>query len=61
MKLLTPADLSALTGLNYAKSLVLIKSMNHLQIGNRYFVSMTTLKKFLDPAVPMLIEEDNEK
>lgn len=60
MKLLTPADISALTGLNYAKSLMLIKSMNHLQIGNRYFVSMTTLKKFLDPDVPMLIEEEEK-
>ena len=61
MKMLTPYQVAEITGLPYAKSLLLIKSTNHIQINNRYYVSETTLRKFLNPDTPMLIEEENEK
>lgn len=57
MKMLTPYQVAEITGLSYAKSLLLIKSTNHIQINNRYYVSETTLRKFLNPDTPMLIEE----
>ena len=59
MKMLTPYDVAAITGLPYAKALFLIKSMNHIQMGNRYYVSETTLRAFLNPATPILIKEEN--
>ena len=58
MKLLTPQQISKITGLPYSKALLLIKNMNHLQINNRYYVSESTLRAFLNPDTPMLIEED---
>lgn len=58
MKMLTPYDVAAITGLPYAKALLLIKSMNHIQIGSRYYVSQTTLTAFLNPSTPILIEEE---
>ncbi len=58
MKMLTPYDVAAITGLPYAKALLLIKSMNHIQIGNRYYVSEKTLTAFLNPSTPILIEEE---
>ncbi len=58
MKMLTPYDIVKITGLPYAKALLLIKSTNHIQIKNRYYVSETTLKAFLNPDTPILIEED---
>lgn len=61
MKMLTPYQVAEITGLPYAKALMIIKSTNHIQINNRYYVSETTLRKFLNPDTPMLIEEDNEK
>ena len=61
MKMLTPYQVAEITGLSYAKALVLIKSTNHIQINNRYYVSETTLRKFLNPDTPMLIEEEEEK
>lgn len=61
MKMLTPYQVAEVTGLPYAKALVIIKSTNHIQIGNRYYVSETTLRKFLNPDTPMLIEEEEEK
>ena len=61
MKMLTPYQVAEITGLTYAKALVLIKSTNHIQINNRYYVSETTLRKFLNPDTPMLIEEEEEK
>lgn len=57
MKMLTPYQVAEITGLSYAKSLLLIKSTNHIQINNRYYVSETTLRNFLNPDTPMLIEE----
>jgi len=58
MKMLSPYDVAALTGLSYAKALLIVKSTNHIQIGNRYFVSESTLKAFLNPSTPILIEEE---
>ena len=58
MKMLTPYEVAAVTGLPYAKALLLIKSTNHIQINNRYYVSETTLKAFLNPDTPILIEEE---
>ena len=58
MKMLTPYEVASVTGLPYAKALLLIKSTNHIQINNRYYVSETTLKAFLNPDTPILIEEE---
>ena len=58
MKLLTTKQVAELTGLPYSKALLLIKSMNHIQIGNRYYVSEDTLRAFLTPSTPMLIKEE---
>lgn len=61
MKMLSPYQVAEITGLPYAKALLLIKSANHIQINNRYYISETTLRAFLNPDTPMLIEEDDEK
>ena len=58
MKMLSPQQVAEVTGLPYSKALLLIKNMNHLQVNNRYYVSESTLKAFLNPDTPMLIEED---
>ena len=58
MRMLTPYDVEEITGLTYAKALLLIKSANHIQINNRYYVSETTLRAFLNPDTPILIEEE---
>ena len=61
MLMLTPYEVMKRTGLNYRNALLLIKSANHIQIKNRYYISETTLRAFLNPSTPMLIEEeDNE-
>lgn len=57
MKLLSPYQVAEITGLPYAKALLLIKSANHIQINNRYYISETSLKTFLNPDTPILIEE----
>lgn len=59
MKLLSTYQVAEVTGLPYAKALFLIKSMNHIQMGNRYYVSETTLRAFLNPTTPILIKEEN--
>ena len=58
MKMLSPYDVAEITGLPYHKALLLIKSMNHIQIGNRYYVSEDTLRAFLTPSTPLLIKEE---
>ena len=58
MKLLSVYDVMDVTGLNYRNALLLVKAATHLQLGCRYFVSETTLKSFLNPDTPMLIEEE---
>lgn len=59
MKLLSTYQVAEVTGLPYAKALFVMKAMNHLQIGNRYFVSETTLRAFLNPDTPIHIKEEN--
>ena len=58
MKLLSPKEVADITGLPYIKALALVKSTNHIQIGNRYYVSEQTLMAFLNPSEPILIEEE---
>lgn len=47
MKLLTPYEVAELTGLGYAKTLMLIKGMAYIRMDNRYYVSEETLRNFL--------------
>ena len=60
MKLLTPYDVAQITGLNYRNALLIIKSANHIQVNNRYYISETSLRAFLNPDTPILIEEDGK-
>ncbi len=60
MRMLTPYEVAEITGLSYAKALLLIKSTNHIQINNRYYVSESTLRAFLNPDTPILIEEEEK-
>ena len=55
MKMLSPKDVAAITGLPYIKALALVKSTNHIQIDNRYYVSETVLKAFLNPDTALKI------
>ena len=59
MKLLSTYQVAEVTGLPYAKALFLIKSTNHIQMGNKYYVSETTLRAFLNPDTPIQIKEEN--
>ena len=47
MKLLSPHDVAAMTGLPYAKALLLIKGMAYIRIDHRYYVSEANLNAFL--------------
>ena len=47
MKLLSPSEVGALTGLPYAKALTLIKGMAYIRIDKRYYVSETNFRAFL--------------
>ncbi len=58
MKVLTPYDVAEITGLSYAKALLIVKAAKHIQINNRYYISETSLRAFLNPETPILIEED---
>lgn len=60
MRMLTPYEVKEITGLPYAKALLLIKSTNHIQINNRYYVTESTLRAFLNPDTPILIEEEEK-
>ena len=60
MRMLTPYEVMEITGLNYRNALLLIKSANHIQINNRYYISETSLRAFLNPDTPMLIEEEEK-
>ena len=61
MKLLTPYDVKEICNITYARALLLIKSTNHIQINNRYYVSESTLRAFLNPDTPILIESEEEE
>lgn len=58
MKMLSTYDVAELTGLPYSKALLLIKNTNYIQMGNRYYVSETTLEAFLNPDGAIQITED---
>lgn len=58
MKLLTPMEVANMTGLPYAKALLIIKSANHIQIGNRYYISENTLMAIINPKTPIIITEE---
>jgi hypothetical protein len=49
-----------ITGLNYRNALLVVKAANHVQINNRYYVTETMLREFLNPDAPILIEEEKE-
>jgi len=55
VKLLCPQQVAELTGLPYAKALLLIKNTNHVQIDNRYYVLDSVLEEFLRPDTPIKI------
>ena len=61
MKMLSPQQVAEITGLPYSKALLIIKSTNHIQINNRYYVSESTLRAFLNPDTPILIESEEEE
>ena len=60
MKLLTPMEVSERTSLPYAKALLVIKSLNYIQIGNRYYISEKALEDFVNTneAVTIIMEEE---
>lgn len=62
MKLLSPYDVAAETGLPYAKALMLVKGMAYIRIANRYYVSEANFNAFLtqDSAVEIVNTEDKE-
>ena len=55
MKMLSPKDVAAITGLPYIKALALVKSTNHIQIDNRYYVTESVLRAFLNPSTALKI------
>ena len=61
MRLLTAYDIQKICHITYARALLLLKSTNHIQINNRYYVSESTLRAFLNPDTPILIESEEEE
>ena len=55
MKLLCPKEVAEITGLPYIKALALVKSTNHIQIDNRYYVAESVLRAFLNPDTALKI------
>ena len=60
MNLLTPLEVAKKTGLPYAKALLVIKNLNHIQIGNRYYISEKALEEFVNTNEPIMIMEEEE-
>ena len=58
MKLLTPKDVAQITGLPYSKALLVIKSANHVQINNRYYITEKVLHDLLNHDGAILIKEE---
>ena len=58
MKLLSPKDVAQITGLPYSKALLLIKSANHVQINNRYYITEKVLHDLLNHDSAILIKEE---
>ena len=58
MKLLSPKEVAEITGLPYSKALLLIKSANHVQINNRYYITEKVLHDLLNHDGAILIKEE---
>ena len=58
MKLLSPKEVAEITGLPYLKALLLIKSANHIQINNRYYITEKALMELLSQDTAILIKEE---
>ena len=58
MKLLSPKDVAQITGLPYSKALLVIKSANHVQINNRYYITEKVLHDLLNHDGSILIKEE---
>ena len=58
MELLSPKDVAQITGLPYSKALLLIKSANHVQINNRYYITEKVLHNLLNHDGAILIKEE---
>ena len=58
MKLLTPYDVAEITGLPYARALLIMKNLNHIQINNRYYITEKVLHDLLNHDGAILIKEE---
>ena len=58
MKLLSPKEVAEITGLPYSKALLVIKSANHVQINNRYYITEKVLHDLLNHDGAILIKEE---
>ena len=58
MKLLNAKQVADVTGLSYRRALLIVKSANHVQIGNCYYITERALETLLNPSTPILIEEE---
>ena len=58
MKMLNAKQVAEITGLPYRKALLIVKSANHIQIGNCYYITERALTALLNPSTAILIEED---
>lgn len=52
MKMLNTRQVAEVTGLPYRKALLLVKSANHIQIGNCYYITERALGALLNPSTP---------
>ena len=55
MRMLSPQEVSEITGLPYRKALELIKQLNYIQINNRYYIFEDALKGLMNLNEPILI------
>jgi hypothetical protein len=60
MKMLNTRQVAEVTGLPYRKALLLVKSANHIQIGNCYYITERALGALLNPSTAILIEEEDK-
>ena len=58
MKLISPKEVAEITGLPYSKALLVIKSANHVQINNRYYITEKVLHDLLNHDGAILIKEE---
>ena len=62
MKLLSPNQVSEVTGLPYTKALTVIKSLAYTRIDHNYYISETKLREFLqqDCIVELVTTKEDE-